>query len=126
MSSKSIYSFDKTNKNLSIIFNLEYIKLENLPSETYDWSTMETLNSIPLPFFSQNYRDSLILETKQVCRKLRSNKKESTLIQAESLLKELNKQIGYLSNRYKENHDENVMIQIRKLRKSKTVLLKNK
>jgi hypothetical protein len=124
MSSKSIYQFDRLNESLSNIFNIEYSSDYSSIEDT--WSTMETLGSIPHPLFSQSYRDSLILETKQVCRKLRSNKKDTTLIQAESLLKELNKQIGYLSNRYKENHDENVMIQIRKLRKSKTILLKNK
>lgn len=123
MSSKSIYSLDKTNKNLSAIFSIEYQQI-NYTKETLEWSNMEVVKNPSFGFWSSEYRESLLLDAHILNRKLRSNVKNKSEIikEVDCLIIEINKQIGYLMNR--SNTDN--MNQIRKLRKSKALLVKNK
>lgn len=123
MSSKSIYSFDKMNKNLSTIFSIEYQQI-NYTKETQEWSSMEVVKNPSFGFWSSEYRESLLIDAHILNRKLRSNVKNKLEIikEVDCLLIEINKQIGYLMNR--SNADN--MKYIRKLRKSKVLLIKNK
>jgi len=126
MSSKSIYSFDKTNENLSTIFNLEYIKIENLPEEAYDWSTLENIKRIDFGQYSNSYRNFLLSETQKLVGRLRSKQNRTNVtLRVDPMLKALNRQISYLTNRHKESSDVEYMNSIRKFRKAKALLLKN-
>ena len=114
MSSKSIYTFDKTNKSLSDLFSIRYSPISY--EESLDWSNLERISQPKHGFFTSNRRERLIQESKDLMK--------GNVPYSEKLLRTINVEIGYLLNRYHDTKDSSMMTEIRALRKAKNTILK--